>query len=282
MLYKPFTLPTEPIGKETAFYSIGFLTIEVLNGVETAICAGSGTLAMAGDVYGVLTAAHVLDALPKAGPVGLVVEIEDPSKYQRQTFLIENAECILIRGQSFNRLGPDLGFIRLPPDCIGWLKAQRSFYNLVKHRSDVLSNKEPSKSYIDTIIGMIHEMTEDVPSDKIGVRRQRFTAVFCGAKHVAMRYPADYDLWYFEPSSEIDFTVPGNFEGTSGGAVWRFFVKPEDNGTVSVLDRRIVAVPFYQTLRDDGKKELTCQGPREIYGHLLDKIQQRWPDEVKL
>ena len=58
-------LPTEKIANEIASYMIGFSKLTVHNRVEDAVCAGSGTLAVAGRVFGVLTAAHVLGVLPE-------------------------------------------------------------------------------------------------------------------------------------------------------------------------------------------------------------------------
>jgi hypothetical protein len=64
----------------------------------------------------------------------------------------------------------------------------------------------------------------------------------------ALRYPANYEL---------------------GGAVWRFYVA-EKNGTVDVVDRRLIAVPFYESLSSNGKREITCHGPKGIYGSFID------------
>jgi hypothetical protein len=46
--------------------------------------AGSGTLAKVGSTFGVLTAAHVIEALPRKGEVGVVV-FEHETKLQKQT-----------------------------------------------------------------------------------------------------------------------------------------------------------------------------------------------------
>jgi hypothetical protein len=53
-------IPTDKIGNEIANYTVGFAKLSIENKVEDAVCAGSGTLAFAGRVCGVLTAAHVL------------------------------------------------------------------------------------------------------------------------------------------------------------------------------------------------------------------------------
>jgi hypothetical protein len=56
MLHKVFTLKTEKIGKETAYYTVGFVTLATSGNIEEAVCAGSGTLVNIGSVYGILTA----------------------------------------------------------------------------------------------------------------------------------------------------------------------------------------------------------------------------------
>jgi hypothetical protein len=222
----------------------------------------------------------VLHALPKGGKVGLVVGIEDPSKYQKQLIDMEHVDSVVMGRPPFDQLGPDLGFLRLPKETIGWLKAQRSFYNLLRQRDDVLAWKEPSPAHCDVIIGMIHELTEDLTAEKPGVRRQQFTALFCNAKLIALRYPDHhYALFYFEPSGDDTFSLPKNFQGASGGAVWRFYVEQKEKDP-PVLSRRIIGVLFFQRDIDDGRKEVTCHGPRGIYGTLVDKVVQRWPEET--
>jgi hypothetical protein len=225
MTPRMFTLSTEQISKETALYSIGFVTVSFKGTVEEAVCAGSGTLVTIGPLFGILTAAHVIEALPKTGEVGLVVGIEDPSKFQRQTILMEHTDSVVMPGVRSPEVGPDLGFLRLPEETIGWLKAQRSFYNLLRRQEDVLANKEPTRSHADVVIGMIHELTADVPSDKPFVRRQQFTALFGGAKLGVMRYLNGYDIFYYEPAKDFGFELPNSFHGTSGGAIWRFYVE---------------------------------------------------------
>jgi hypothetical protein len=64
-------------------------------------------------------------------------------------------------------------------------------------------------------------------------------------------------LYYFEPSDKIDFSLPESFEGMSGGAVWRFYVTKNTDGTLNPIDRRLIAVPFYQSPPSGGRREIT-------------------------
>lgn len=79
---------------------------------------------------------------------------------------------------------------------------------------------------------------------------------------------------------EPAFKLPNSFEGTSGGAVWRFYVT-EKNGKPELVERRLIAVPFHQSFTADGKREIACDGSTSIYGSLVDLVTARWPNETK-
>jgi hypothetical protein len=269
MSQKKFLLSTQQISKGIAHFTIGFARLTASKTAEDAESAGSGTLVTIGSLHGVLTAAHVLDALPKKGAVGIVTFVDRPSDFQKQIVMMENTEEVVMRGKDFGQIGPDLGFLRLPEESLGWLKAKNSFYNLPKHRADVLAHKEPTASHVDSLTGIIHEFTKDAPTGRPSERRKEFTVIFCGARLAALRYPANYELYYYEPTNDPGFTLPKSFQGTSGGAVWRFYVA-EKNGSVDVVDRRLIAVPFYESLSSNGKREITCHGPKGIYGPFID------------
>lgn len=82
MLQRTFTLDPAEISKTITHYTMGFVTVSVKNNVEDAQCAGSGTLITVGSLYGVLTAAHVINALPRAGEVGVVLNVDSPKSSQ--------------------------------------------------------------------------------------------------------------------------------------------------------------------------------------------------------
>jgi hypothetical protein len=220
----------------------------------------------------------VLDKLPPNGDVGLVTHADDASQFQKQVIAMEQTDREVIGQEPFNdQKGPDLAFLRLPAESIGWLKAKLSFYNLTRRRDQVLSNKEPSRTYSDCVTGIIHELTQELPSEKPSVRRIQFSAIFCPVRLAALRYPTEFELFYFLTANEQDFPLPKSFQGTSGGAVWRFYLEERD-GAATVIDRRLIAIPFFESLDVHGKRELTCHGPSGIYGGPIDRIIKRWPE----
>ena len=280
MLQKEFSLSTEKIGKATSHFTIGFGLLRVENGAEHISSAGSGTLVTVGSVHGILTAAHVIDALSKKGQVGIITSVDESSPLQALKIEMDHAVSVVIGEKRSVELGPDLAFLRLPPESVGWLTAKNSFYNLLKYRDDVLGNKAPAPDHVDTMTGVIDELTAEAPGSKPGAKKTLFTTIFCGARLIALRYVDEHGLYYFEPSDKIDFSLPGSFKGMSGGGVWRFYVTKNKDGTLNPIDRQFIAVPFYQSPPSDGKREITCQGPYGIYGSLIDAVTKRWPDEA--
>jgi hypothetical protein len=136
-------------------------------------------LVTVGSLHGVLTAAHVVEALPKDGSVGIILTAERPAQYQKQVVNMLHTESpVMIKAEKFGPLGPDLAFLRLPDEALGWLKAKNSFYSLSKRRDAVLSGEEPEGSRVDCITGVIHELTEEVPSGRRGVWRVNFSTLF--------------------------------------------------------------------------------------------------------
>jgi hypothetical protein len=283
MLQKQFLINAEQNSTYTSHFTIGFARLSKTDNVEDAVSAGSGTLVTVGSLHGVLTAAHVVDALPKTGKVGVILSAENPAQFQKQVINMEHTEPpVVMRGKEFGPIGPDLAFLRLTDEALGWLKAKSSFYSLTKRRDDVLANKEASKSHTDTITGIIHELTKALPGRGSNERRVVFQCIFCGVRNSALRCLKTYGLYYYQLANEHEpsFKIPNSFEGTSGGAIWRFYVEQKD-GKVQVIDRRLIAVPFHQSFTADGRREITCQSPKDIYGALVDQITARWPKETK-
>jgi hypothetical protein len=270
-------IPTADISKEVANFSIGLAKLVVHNRVEDASLAGTGTLVSVGKVDGMLTAAHVLDALPSKGEVGIIL-FKD-SALQKHVIDMAHAVPVSIRGQQFDADGPDLGFLRLPQPIVGWLRAISSFYNLTKHRDEALVNTQPTPHHTDAIIGMIDELTKELPVDKPLRRAKAFSAIFCNGMAQNEHNKNGFDLVDLAVTAYPDFPVPESFEGMSGGALWRVFFTEQDN-SVKIIAKRLIGVPFHQSTGADGGRIITCHGMKGIYTSLLDKIIAQWPDET--
>jgi hypothetical protein len=267
-----FNIPIDEISRFAANFTIGFARISVNNKTEDAGSAGSGSLISVGSVKGILTAAHVLEALPDEGNVGIIMH--QPSA--KPVIDMSLAQKLKIGGEASGVSGPDLGFLWLPLPTATALEARLSVYSLSRRREDALANAVPAPTSIDAIVGIISELTEDVPSGRKTVRKKAFKAIFGPGCSSSLTETGEHDYFDFEVKSAPGFTLPNSFKGTSGGAVWRFYMEKKD-GAVSVVNSRLVGVPFFETLRD-GKVIVSCHGLKSIYSVLLNEIRKKWPD----
>src|SRR4051794_35410249 len=122
-MVRTIAIPTAGVSDAMAAYTIGFAKLEVHERIEDAIGAGSGTLVSVGKVRGILTAAHVLTNLPDQGDVGIVEYRGQTIHYRKRTIEMANTTKIVLRGDGFGSDGPDLAFLRLAADTVGWFEA---------------------------------------------------------------------------------------------------------------------------------------------------------------
>ena len=91
--------------------------------------AGSGTLVQVGDSLYVLTAAHVWEeVLKSASKIGTTLP-EDLN----HRFLMDIDPIVPVGAPKlpkWTEWGPDIIFLRIPPECVGAIKPFRVFYNL--------------------------------------------------------------------------------------------------------------------------------------------------------
>jgi len=271
-------VPTGRISEEISHYMVGLANLSVRNLVEDATLVGTATLVHVGKLPGLLTAAHVLDVLPSTGAVAIV--LFQSGKLQKQVIPMEYAVPVVIRGEEFTKNGPDMGFLRLPPTIAGSLSAIGLSYNLKKWSDSVFSDKKPAPNYVEALVGMIGALTHESPAEKPHRRAKSFSAVFCDAKEQNTRKSDGYDLVDVAPVAYPDFALPPNFEGMSGGALWRMYFI-ERGGTPQIITKHLVGIPFYQSVNANGSTIITCHAATGIYKTLVETIEDRRPDETK-
>jgi hypothetical protein len=220
----------------------------------------------------------VLAHLPDSGAVGIVEYRGETMHYRKRQIEMADTVKVVLRGDAFGPDGPDIGFLRLAAETVGWFEAIGSFYNLLKHRSDA-SEPAPSPNSADAVVGMIDERTKDLPAERAGERRKGFEALFSNGTISAEREVGGYDLMEFAPAEYPDFKLPGDYQGTSGGALWRIYLKL-NGGAPAVAATRLWGVPYYQTKKEDGGHVLICHGMGGVYGVLLNAIIEMWPEET--
>jgi hypothetical protein len=271
-----FRIKAEQLSDEISQFGIGFANFSENGGREKVESVGSGSLVSIGNVHGILTAAHVIDALPGKGLVGIVLDLTTRG-YRRFTIEMSHIEKIKIPNQEFGPDGPDLGFLRLPPDKVSALKATNAFYNLSLRREEILNGKIPSKYYVDQITGVLAVLTMDVPSDNPRTHTTDFRVVFCDGRVKSREEVGGFDLLSFEVTSNSEIELPSDFGGVSGGALWRFYFEMKEEKPIPIK-KYLYGVPFYQSQPDQKPKMITCHDPKSIYGCLIDTVTEKCRD----
>ncbi len=268
----------EKVSAEIADFTVGFARLRTSGGTEDAEPAGSGSLVTVGSVHGILTAAHVLKNLPDQGEVGLVRFPRVRRFAQKPTIDMGQAEKLTVGADAFGPEGPDLGFLRLSPKDVEALKARNVFFNLEMRRKAVLADEQPDPPYFDGISGMIAEWTKDLPPEQRLARVKGFGSLYGIGLVVRKHESKGFDLLDFEVTYGPGSDSPDSYAGMSGGALWRVYCNKDDDGQLSVSEKKVFGVAFHQSALSDQKRIITCHGPRSVYGHLIDAIREKWPE----
>jgi hypothetical protein len=224
---------------------------------------GTGTFVHIGKIHGILTCAHVLDALSDQKKID--VAIFPVRETNRFIPLNIKDHCDYIKfGPSGNQEGPNLGFLRLPIPFVDSISHLISAKSLEVGRDHAFATAEPSDKSVTVVVGMISEWTQQtnpfVASALISI----------GEIDDRMNV-ADHDLFRFRPTSDANFRPPSSYAGTSGGGLWRIYPQPDDGSEVAY---RLIGVAFYQT----GDGQIICHGQASVYVRLFDAIREKWPD----
>jgi hypothetical protein len=107
------SIPTAELGRYVSQFNVGFGKLIIENNAERAVSVGSGTLVSIGSRKGILTAGHVLTALPDHQEIALIMSSEGPSIYRATKLLMSNARKLTVPGYAVGPDGPDLGFLHI-------------------------------------------------------------------------------------------------------------------------------------------------------------------------
>ena len=226
---------------------------------------GSGTLVKAGELSGILTAAHVLDALPDEGEVG-IARLTSSLRKQTETIRYRRDDLLIDWRGDLDPKGPDLGFVALDFNVASSLAARQTFLDL--RRGAALVDPDQQDPHLYVLCGIVGEWTTRTSAGQPEIK------LLCGGVVVVGCSDQDhYDLCELEVSYEEPLATPQNFQGVSGGGLWKIFFS--DDG--SIQKPELIGVPFWQRKPVENLRRLVCHGPKSIYDYLPDKLRAKWP-----
>lgn len=226
---------------------------------------GSGTLISFGILKGILTCAHVADAIHKRREVGIVVFCRDGRRPQGLKVKVTECHSTILRGSDPMK-GPDLAFILLPAATAEQLSAYATFTNGLNRRREAQESEPECDEAFAVVVGGVAEWT----STSETVERSITTMGALSNVGAFKTSPgADgYDFFEFFAHPERNFRMPKSYHGVSGGGLWKFYLKSARGGGFDVVQARLVGVAFYQT--DAGT--ILCHGPRSVYHDLYGRL----------
>jgi hypothetical protein len=232
---------------------------------------GSGTFVSMGKVRGILTCAHVIDAIKDKKEVHL--SIWSARQVTKSFILNVKDHCDYIKfGPSYTANGPDLGFLKLPIPFFNKIGHLVSVKSLEVGRKDAFASAEPNTESATILVGIIiHEwMLGQQPTS------EAFIPYLANVGEIADRaeVPDNHDLFHFRPVPDEGFHPPTSYGGSSGGGLWRVYRNP-DNSVEPVY--RLIGVAFFE---DAPRGLIICHGQASLYVKLFEAIQQKWPDSI--
>ncbi len=265
----------EKAASVVSYYTVGLVKLEESTMPQDARLSGSGTLVEIDRTYAILTADHVIENLPHAGELGLILPTIPPAQLYRLTIPMKFIEKICVARGANESDGPDLAILILPQSHLGIIKAVKSFYNLPKRRNRLLENLPPINDGFWVLSGMSDEVTIDAPPEG-GFGRVKVFHGFYGAGVVEAEYLVNgYDFLEFKAKYNETYEGPGSFQGFSGGGLWHLLISKSENGKLRVTDEILSGVAFYQSPIEEHMRTIKCNGRLSIYKNVIDLIKQR-------
>lgn len=245
-------------------YAVGFVKIPQER--ADALLAGSGTLVSACGVHAILTAAHVINELPKSSPVGLILSNRIERPFHRLDVDMQLAEKKVIARGCEDARGPDLGLLILSPTDVGRIEATgKSFYNLSKRRDRMLTDPPPLNTDGRLVLsGLVDEWTRDVAPEGGFAWVKIFQGLLALAGLAGQRREGEFDYLSLRVDYDEAYKGPQSFKGCSGGGVWQAVLGKRD-GRLEVHELLLVGVAFYESSIEGNRRSIECHGRTSIY-----------------
>jgi hypothetical protein len=255
----------DALAVELSLYSVGFLEFFIAQDGLDARPMGTGTMVSIGSAKGILTAAHVVQAVSEKEVgivrVGLGQKHMQKLKLDLKLATPYTLDTTIANPTTAEKRSPDLGFLLLPEPDVATLSTTHSFYNLDKgRRADLTAHELPETGIGEEVFGVVGQWTEELPPSRPDTRTKGVNAVLCAGRSSNWRDANTYDICDFT----LDPTWAGrhitDFGGMSGGPLWRFAANALNTG----LDRALAGVIYWQEGIGTDNHRICCHGIESI------------------
>lgn len=242
-------------------FTIGFATP---GGAPAAL--GSGVLLRIGDVRGILTCAHVEEYLQKVRTVG-IAGFSRPTAFQMMTLDIRDNHTLVWGSPPWNKTDPDLCFISLTPAQTAGFEARFTFLNAIQNLQKYHED-EPANAAVHAVCGLVEQFSGPTTRER-GLISTGLKAVLTPGQildvdgHTATLECLEHNI----PD------LPASFGGTSGGGLWRAYLRTGEVGEPEIVDVRLRGIASWQDLAPRPPR-IICQGLGRV-AHLIGAVSGR-------
>jgi len=249
--------------------TVGF--VRTRDGAPSSL--GSGTLIKFGTIVGVLTCAHVLEALLKEDEVGILCFPVRATQIQRLLLPMATTDSIAIGSAPWGESGPDLAFLRLPATIVGNIERLATIANGDFHRRNTAAGEPTLTRKFCAVSGVIDEMTQPPIVTPI-VDGIVATTPFEGMINAGHLFVDDdsVDRFRLQPVAGDGVLLPKSYKGTSGGGLWKVFLGQDD---FSIFQVRLIGVAYWEKPIGD-ELHIIGHGQVSIYDTLFNAMRQKW------
>jgi hypothetical protein len=250
--------------------TIGFVHIED----SGATSRGSGTLIRFGSVVGILTCAHVLEALRDDEDIGILCFPAHAAQIQWQRFRLRKQDSISVGKPPWSEGGPDLAFVRLPEQVVGDIASVSTIVNGELYRKNIVAGEPEGTMKLCAMAGVVDRWTKPPTTEPV-TKGISVTTTFEAVLNVGNVIVDDEntDRFRFQPVTTQGVILPPSYQGTSGAGLWKFYLARE---TFSLVEARLIGVAYWE--KNVGEElHLVGHGQISIYDTLWNAVRHKWP-----
>jgi hypothetical protein len=203
---------------------------------ETPAAKGSGVLIRHGELHGILTCAHVDKHLRELKrPIGLV-RLNLGLAQQFGTLNMDEVFSYAAGQEPWTKGGDDIAFIHLPPHLVGDIAKDCVFLdaeqNFVKAEPD-----DSSLIQVHSVFGLVEQFTGTTTR-----QNGRATTLLKGVLTSGVLRDFEALTATLECFEENLPDLPDSFGGTSGGGLWRVYVRRCEKGICEAVHHRLIGI----------------------------------------
>ena len=274
------------IVEEVSYCSGGLIGVGTQNNANKVNFLGSGTLVNIKELFGILTAKHVVNELYsgyKQLGVTLSKELHKSVINLDELILYKIGEEYTIQiGKESTKI-PDLIFmVPIKETDITLLQNSKMFYNLAERKEDVLKNTN-DPMFIDQlkcICGAPDEFTTtEIDLQRLGeIKVFQFNGLFTGIQRVWDE--KGYDLYQTGVDYGNSPGLPSTFGGVSGGGLWNVCLSKQQDNSLASGTPILCGVAFFETEREGDKRGIICHGVNSIFEKLYEVVLNKTPASI--